>query len=81
MSRNIRVTEPSVEMQKKIRRACEAIAQQKKRMVKCPYCQHNSIAVFEDARGHVETKCKKCGKIIVIDVLNMRRLSASSSSR
>lgn len=81
MKRDIRVSEPSAEMQEKISRACEAIAQQKKRMVKCPYCRHNSIAVFEDARGHVETKCKKCGKITVIDVLNMRRSDISSRFR
>ena len=28
----------------------------------------------EDTRGHVESKCKKCGRITVFDVLNMRRL-------
>ena len=42
--------------------------------LKCPYCQHNAIAVYEDTRGHVESKCKKCGRITVFDVLNMRRL-------
>lgn len=74
MSRNIRITEPSAEMQLKIRRACNAIASQKKRMVKCPYCLHNSIAVFEDTRGHVQAKCKNCGRETVFDVLSMRRL-------
>ena len=34
----------------------------------------NAIAVYEDTRGHVESKCKKCGRITVFDVLNMRRL-------
>lgn len=74
MSRNIRIAEPSAEMQQKIRRACNAIASQKKRMVKCPYCLHNSIAVFEDTRGHVQAKCKNCGRETVFDVLSMRRL-------
>lgn len=74
MSRNIHISEPTAEMQIKMKRACLAIAQQKKRMVKCPYCQHNAIGVFEDARGHIETKCKKCGRVSVIDVLSMRRL-------
>ena len=58
----------------KIRRARVAISQQKPRYLKCPYCQHNAIAVYEDTRGHVESKCKKCGRITVFDVLNMRRL-------
>ena len=74
MRKNIRVSEPSAEMQMKIQRARHAISSQKMRMVKCPYCGHNSIAVFEDTRGHVETKCKKCGKVTVFDVLSMRKI-------
>ena len=73
MSRGIRISEPSAEMQMKIIRARKAIAQQKPRYIRCPYCQHNALAVYEDTRGHVETKCKKCGKVTVFDVLSMRR--------
>lgn len=40
MSKNIRITEPSAEMLGKIIRAREAIAAQKPRYIKCPYCQH-----------------------------------------
>ena len=40
MSRNIRVSEPSAEMQIKIIRAKDAIASQKPRTVRCPYCRH-----------------------------------------
>lgn len=74
MAKDIRVTEPSLEMQEKIKRARHAIASQKTRMVKCPYCQHNTIVVFEDTRGHVQAKCKRCGRGTVFDVLSMRRL-------
>lgn len=73
MSKNIRMTEPSDEMLVKIRMARNAIASQKPRMVKCPYCKHNSIIVFEDTRGHVQAKCKACGCETVFDVLSMRR--------
>lgn len=73
MSKNIRITEPSAEMLIKIRMARNAIASQKPRMVKCPYCKHNSIIVFEDTRGHVQAKCKACGRETVFDVLSMRR--------
>ena len=76
MSRNIRVSEPSAEMQIKIIRAKDAIASQKPRIVRCPYCRHNSIIVFEDTRGHVQTKCKACGRETVFNVLEMRRLRA-----
>ncbi len=74
MKKSIRITEPSVEMQAKIRRARIAIASQKKRMVECPYCHHNTIIVFEDTRGHVQAKCKLCGRETVFNVLSMRRL-------
>ena len=73
MSRGIRISEPSAEMQMKIIRARKAIAQQKPRYLRCPYCQHNALAVYDDPRGQVETKCKKCGEITVFDVVSMRR--------
>lgn len=73
MSKIVRISEPSPEMMGKIIRARQAIAEQKPRFIKCPYCQHNSIVVYEDTRGHVETKCKKCGKVTVFDVVSMRR--------
>lgn len=74
MSRNIRVSEPSAEMQIKIIRAKDAIASQKPRTVRCPYCRHNSIIAFENTRGHVQTKCKACGRETVFNVFEMRRL-------
>lgn len=74
MKKNIRVSEPSDEMREKIQKARHAISGQKMRMVKCPYCKHNSIAVFEDTRGHVQAKCKVCGRETIYDVLSMRRL-------
>ena len=61
-------------MQMKIRRARIAIASQKRRTMECPYCHHNTIIVFEDTRGHVQAKCKLCGRETVFNVLSMRRL-------
>ena len=74
MKKNIRVSEPSPEMLEKIVRARTAIASQKERNLKCPYCLHNAITVYEVTRGHVEVKCKKCGRVTVFNVLSMRRL-------
>ena len=68
------ITTPTPEMQYKIIKARNAIASQKTRCIKCPYCSHNAIIVFEDTRGHVQTKCKRCGKEVVFDVLSMRRV-------
>ena len=70
----VHVQEPSEEMKQKIIRARIAISTQKSRFLKCPYCQHKAISVFDDTRGHVEAKCSKCGHITAFDVLNMRRL-------
>ncbi len=78
---SIRVREPTPELIEKIRRARVAISQQKPRCLKCPYCQHNAIAVYEDTGGHVESKCKKCGRITVFAVLNMRRDCARVPSK
>ena len=65
---------PSTEMTIKIRKARSAVASQKQRSIRCPYYLHNTIIVFEDTRGHVQAKCKLCGKETVFDVLSMRRL-------
>ena len=65
---------PSEELQQKIAKAREAIVNQEPRFLKCPYCQRNSFIVFGDTRGHVQSKCSKCGHTTVFDVLSMRRV-------
>lgn len=75
MKRPVRIVEPAPEVQSKIIRARKAIVSQKSRYIECPYCHHNAIVVFEDTRGHVQAKCKSCGRETVFDVLSMRRLS------
>lgn len=74
MNKNIRVGTPSAEVMEKVIRARKAIASQQRRVIKCPYCQRNAIVVFQDARGHVQTKCKFCGNEVVFDILSMRRI-------
>ena len=65
---------PSQEMLGKIRRARAAIVYQTPRTKQCPYCRRNSIIVFDDTRGHVQAKCKFCGKETVFNVLSMRHV-------
>lgn len=65
---------PSPELMMKVRRARAAVDSQKQRKIRCPYCHHNTIVVFEDTRGHVQSKCKLCGNETVFDVLSMRRM-------
>ena len=61
----IRNVNPTPELMAKIRRARDAIAEQKPREVRCPFCRHRLAKIFEDTRGHLETKCAKCGKVVV----------------
>lgn len=63
----------SDEMMSLVLSAVRAVASQSQRVVRCPYCRHSAIIVFEDARGHVQTKCNRCKRDVVIDVLSMRR--------
>ncbi len=73
MRRNNVIIKPSDEMLTKIRNARDAILCQRSRIIRCPYCRHNTIVVYDDARGHIQAKCKMCGKETVFDVVNMRR--------
>lgn len=69
MRKRAQYAEPSKEMKFQIIRAMNAISTQKPRVIKCPYCNHNSIIVFDDTRGHVQSKCKSCGKETIFNVL------------
>jgi len=52
-----------------IRKHSEGADNLKSRTLKCHYCEHNSIIVFEDSRGHVQAKCKKCGQESIYNVV------------
>lgn len=69
--------EPSPEFLAKLQKAKEAIVTRKQRQIKCPYCDHTAMTVYSNSSGFVETKCKKCHKSIVIDLLNMRKSKIS----
>jgi ribosomal protein S27E len=43
------------------------------RKMPCHYCEHKTIIVYEDSRGHIGAKCKKCGKEGIYNVLLRRR--------
>lgn len=52
----------------KIRRHTAGTDGQRTRSLRCPYCNHRSIIVFEDSTGHVQAKCTKCGKESIYNV-------------
>lgn len=70
----VRFSELSDEMKTQIAEAFNAVANQEAHRVKCPYCTHNSIVIFEDTSGHVQAKCKICGNETVFDALEIKRL-------
>ncbi len=74
MGRYVRELIPTAELLAKISMARQATNNQAQRQIKCPYCKHTAFIVFEDTRGHVQTKCKSCGREVVFDVLSMRRI-------
>lgn len=74
MSRVNRMIGPSQEIVNKIHQAQKAIALQKMRALKCPYCGRSTIIVFEDTRGHIQTKCKSCRQETVFHVSGTAQL-------
>ncbi len=68
----VKIQMPSPELQEKMDRAVRAVRNQNKRVYKCPYCKHNTITVFADARGHIQNKCTYCKQEVVVDLVNMR---------
>ena len=69
----VRTREMPPDLAEKVRAALEAVRDQKRRFIKCPHCMHNTIAVFEDTRGHVQTKCPRCGRECIVDTVSMHR--------
>mgnify|MGYP001070599725 FL=1 len=65
---------PTPELMAKIRRVRVAIAEQQPREIRCPHCKRKIGVAFEDTRGHFETKCEKCGKIVLLDLVNTRKI-------
>ena len=52
-----------------IRKHSQGAENMKSRTLKCHYCEHKAIKVFEDSRGHVQAKCKKCGEESIYNVV------------
>lgn len=59
---------PAEEIMMELYQARTAIATQKARVLKCPYCGRSVLIVFEDTGGHIQTKCKSCGQEVVFTV-------------
>ena len=38
------------------------------RAIGCHYCRHKTIIVYENSRGHINAKCKKCQRAAIYNV-------------
>jgi len=56
----------------KVRRHADGTNGLKTRVLVCHYCEHKAIIVFEDSRGHVKAKCKKCNRESIYNVVLRR---------
>ncbi len=62
----------SQELLAKIRKHNQGTDQLKKRKIRCHFCGHNTIFVYEDCRGHVQAKCSACGREAVYNLVLCR---------
>lgn len=46
----------------RIRRDRSEVEGMETKTVFCPHCQHKTLVIYEDASGHVQCRCKKCGQ-------------------
>jgi len=53
----------------KVRKHSAGTENLKSRTLICHYCEHKGIIVFEDSRGHVQAKCKKCRRESIYNVV------------
>ena len=63
----------------KIRKHAQGAEGLNTRVQSCHYCGHKTIIIYEDARGHVQAKCKHCGKESLYNVLLRRNRPYHSS--
>ena len=56
----------------KVRQHSEGTENLKSRILQCHYCEHKGIVVFEDSRGHVQAKCKRCNRESIYNVVLRR---------
>jgi len=62
----------SEEILARIRKHTDGTQELQTRTLLCHYCRHKSIIVYEDSRGHVKAKCKKCNRESIYNVVLRR---------
>lgn len=60
------------ELLARVRAERNSVAGLGRRTVRCPACRHTVLFVYDDAKGHVQAKCSRCGWETIFD-LALRR--------
>jgi phage FluMu protein Com len=64
----------------KIRRHSLGAENLKSKNVGCHFCEHKTIEVYEDSRGYIKAKCKRCRAEAIYNIALRRNLSAFSGN-
>lgn len=65
----------------KIRRHEAGIEGLRSKTVACHFCEHKTIQIYEDSKGHVRAKCKKCGQESTYNLALRRMIDRWMQSR
>lgn len=64
---------PTKEVLEKIRLSREAVRGTNSKEIRCPICGRLLIKKYPDVTGHIDSKCDKCGNVMVVDLVSWRR--------
>ena len=53
----------------KVRKHAAGTEALNRRILKCHFCDHKAIVVFEGSQGYVQTKCKRCSNEAIYNVV------------
>lgn len=67
------INTPTAETLEKVRVSRSAVEGITPKDIRCPYCGRLLTRKYPDTRGHIDGKCDKCGRQMVIDLVSWRR--------
>ena len=66
-------SDPTPEALEKVRLSRSAVEGTPSKDVRCPFCGRLLMRKYPDSKGHVDGKCDKCGRQMVVDLVSWRR--------
>ncbi len=75
---HLQYSPPTRDILSKIYTASSAVRGADAKDVRCPYCGRLLLRKYPDVQGHIDGKCDKCGKTMVIDLVSWRRAAVKT---